>query len=87
MSSAKDKMDDAIAQRLENEEAERRLNEAFMITFNCDAGRKVLDYLVASTLHTVNGPSFESNALIHLEGQRFKVSEIRQRIKNGEDKV
>lgn len=68
------------------QEQERKLNEAFMLTFNCDAGRMALDYLVSKTLHTVCGQKFEANELAHLEGQRYIVAEIKMRVMKGENR-
>ena len=79
-----------IAKTIEQQEnlsqEEKLLNEAFVLTFNCKSGEKVLDYLVGKTLHLINGPEFNPNALAHYEGQRFIVAEIKRRILLGEQR-
>lgn len=66
---------------------EQKLNEAFALIFKGPTGELCMNYLVAKTLHMINGPNFDAGALAHLEGQRFIVADIRQRIINGENQT
>jgi hypothetical protein len=72
--------------RKRSREDEQRLNEAFAITFAGERGEFVLNYLKHVTLNAVAGPGVDPNHLMHLEGQRFVVGLIDQRIRYGRDK-
>lgn len=67
-------------------EVEQRINEAFALAFSGEAGDFVLDYLRRSTIERVNGPAVDTNALLHMEGQRFLVGVIQRRINYGKEK-
>lgn len=68
-------------------EVERKLNDAVAIAFSGQAGEKVLDYLTSITLHYVCGPEATDGQIRHLEGQRYLVSVIKNRIKHAEQKL
>jgi len=68
-------------------EEERALNQAFVAHFNDERGQRILDYLRSITIDSVCGPAVDDGHLRHLEGQRFIVGVIEQRIQNGRDKV
>lgn len=65
---------------------ERRLNEALALCFSGEAGATALAYLRAVTIESVGGPGISPDHLMHLEGQRFIVGLIEQRIRLGNDK-
>lgn len=87
MTQAKTKAEEMVKEMEERRDAERRLNEAFALIFKGPTGELVLNYLLAKTMNTVSGPHTEANALFHLEGQRFIMADIKQRIRNGEEKT
>jgi hypothetical protein len=70
--------------REEQELEEAKLNQAFALIFSGPTGELCLNYLVGKTLNRINGPDFNPNSLAHLEGQRFIVADIKQRILIGE---
>ena len=65
---------------------EHRLNEALALCFSGEAGAAALAYLRAVTIESVGGPGIRPDHLMHLEGQRFIVGLIEQRIRYGKDK-
>lgn len=64
-------------------EREREINLALASCFAGEAGRLALDYLRSITTNVASGPEISTNALLHLEGQRFIVGLISQRINLG----
>lgn len=48
--------------------------------FNTPTGKEVLRYLRSITIEMVNGPNVTTEELRHLEGQRYIVGLIEQRI-------
>jgi hypothetical protein len=64
---------------------ERELNTSFVRLFSSPEGEKVINYLNSITLSHVFGPTFDPNALIHKEGQRFIVGLMKQRIQLGKE--
>ena len=48
--------------------------------FNSPTGKEVLRYLRSITIEMVNGPNVSNEELRHLEGQRYIVGLIEQRI-------
>ena len=48
--------------------------------FNTPTGKEVLRYLRSVTIEMVNGPNVTTEELRHLEGQRYLVGLIEQRI-------
>lgn len=65
---------------------EQVLNDLCLEVFGKnELGRKVFDYLRSITTETAaSGDSFDSNRLWHLEGQRWLVGVLSQRIRAGE---
>lgn len=51
--------------------------------FESPTGKEVLRYLRSITIEMVNGPSVTTEELRHLEGQRYIVGLIEQRIAHG----
>ncbi|MEO2175463.1 MAG: hypothetical protein ABGY96_15335 [bacterium] len=64
-------------------EAEKKINKLLAGIFSGDNGQAALDYLRSITLNNVSGPGIEDHVLRHLEGQRFLVGIIIQRIDRG----
>lgn len=62
---------------------EKRLNDAFAACFREIHGQRALDYLRSLTLFNVTGPKATDAELRHLEGQRFLMALIEQRIQHG----
>ena len=50
--------------------------------FSTPTGKEVLRYLRSITIEMVNGPSVSTEELRHLEGQRYLVGLIEQRIQH-----
>lgn len=63
---------------------ERQINEACMIAFASASGQLVLQYLRQVTIESVGGPGIAPDHLMHLEGQRFIVGVLEQRVKLGQ---
>jgi len=51
--------------------------------FESPTGKEVLRYLRSITIEMVNGPNVTTEELRHLEGQRYIVALIEQRIAHG----
>lgn len=68
-------------------EIEYRLNEAFKILFRDELGQMVIDYLTSITINYVSGPEITDQQLRHLEGQRYLVSIMKQRMQHGKEKL
>ena len=66
---------------------ERRLNDAFASTFKGADGELVLAYLRNVTIQAIGGPGITPDHLMHLEGQRFAVALIEQRIQYGQQNL
>jgi len=62
---------------------ERELDAAFASTFASPAGEKVLAWLGSITFGRVMGPEASDGALRHLEGQRYVVQIIMERVNRG----
>ncbi len=67
-----------------SDEAEKRINEALALCFSGANGEFALKYLRSITIERVMGPNFDPNSLAHIEGQRFIVGIIEQRIKRAQ---
>ena len=61
-------------------EVEKELNELVASVFKDENGKRELAYLKSITTEAVAGSEITSNALFHLEGRRFLVGIIQQRI-------
>jgi hypothetical protein len=66
-----------------SEKLEDRINEAFDLIFRSEAGKLVLEYLESITIKRTAGPEVTDQHLRHLEGQRFLVGLMSQRIQKG----
>lgn len=62
---------------------EHRINGAFVDLFGGPNGTFVLNYLKSITINSVAGPEQSDSALRHLEGGRYIVGLISQRIELG----
>jgi hypothetical protein len=69
--------------RQRDAEYEAKLNMACAACFATGAGKMVLEYLRSITTNVASGPEISDRALMHLEGQRFLVGLISQRINLG----
>jgi hypothetical protein len=61
-------------------ETEKLLNQLVASVFKDDNGKQVLAYLKSITTEAVAGPNMSTNELFHLEGRRFLVAILQQRI-------
>ena len=61
-------------------ENEKLINQLIASVFKDDNGKQVLSYLKSITTEAVAGPNMSTNELFHLEGRRFLVAIIQQRI-------
>jgi hypothetical protein len=68
-----------------SDEAEDRINEALALCFSGANGEFALKYLRSISIERVMGPNFDPNSLAHIEGQRFLVGIIEQRIKRAKE--
>lgn len=68
-------------QRSEQEEA--RINLAVVTALGDKAGEAVIQYLRSITIEVVAGPKISEAELRHLEGMRFLVGVLSQRIQLG----
>jgi hypothetical protein len=64
-------------------EEEARLNVAAATLFGTAAGKEFMDYLRSISIERVSGPNIDDGHLRHLEGMRFIVAIISQRIAKG----
>lgn len=62
---------------------EMELNHAAAAAFGTPAGEQLLAWLKRITVNNVQGPAAPDSTLRHLEGQRFIVALIQQRIEHG----
>lgn len=69
--------------RLRSEEEERRINVLVAGVLGTQAGKELMDYLRSITTNVAAGPEISDRALMHLEGQRYLVGLLSQRIQNG----
>jgi len=58
----------------------KRINEVLAITFKGEVGKAALDYLRSISIERACGPHVGDGELRHLEGMRFIVGVISQRI-------
>lgn len=63
--------------------AEAEINMHFAALFTGPLGEKVLKILRKQTIEAVCGPFVTNDQLRHLEGQRFLVGQIEQRVRAG----
>ena len=61
-------------------ETEKLLNRLVASVFKGDDGKQVLAYLKSITTEAVAGPHMTTNELFHLEGRRFLVAILQNRI-------
>lgn len=64
-------------------EQERQINLSIVACLETPAGREVIAYLRSITTNVASGPEISDRALMHLEGQRFLVGLLSQRINLG----
>lgn len=60
-----------------------QISQNFAQIFESPTGKEVLRYLRSITIEMVNGPNVTTEELRHLEGQRYIVGLIEQRIAHG----
>ena len=65
-------------------EIEKELNELIASVFKDENGKRALAYLKSITTEAVAGSKISTNELFHLEGMRFLVAIIQQRIRASE---
>jgi len=61
-------------------EVDTQISQNVAEIFNTPTGKEVLRYLRSVTIEMVNGPNVTNEELRHLEGQRYIVGLIEQRI-------
>lgn len=64
-------------------ETDAQISQNFAQIFESPTGKEVLRYLRSITIEMVNGPNVTTEELRHLEGQRYIVGLIEQRIAHG----
>ncbi len=62
------------------QEKDREISENIATLFNSVTGKAVLQYLRSITIEMVNGPNVTTEELRHMEGQRYIVGLIENRI-------
>lgn len=65
---------------LRSVEEQKRINEVLAIAFRGESGKAALDYLRSISIERVCGPFATDAELRHLEGMRFVVGVISQRV-------
>ena len=60
-----------------------QISQNFVHLFETPTGKEVLRYLRSITIEMVNGPNVTTEELRHLEGQRYIVGLIEQRVAHG----
>jgi len=68
-------------------EVEKKLNQLTASVFKGDDGKQVLAYLKSITMEAVAGPNITQNELFHLEGKRYLVAILIQRINKHNNEV
>ena len=63
-----------------SKELDTQVSQNVAEVFNSPTGKEVLRYLRSITIEMVNGPNVSNEELRHLEGQRYIVGLIEQRI-------
>lgn len=63
-----------------NAEADTVISQNIAQVFSSPTGAEVLKYLRSITIEMVNGPNVTTDELRHIEGQRYLVGLIEQRI-------
>ena len=63
-----------------SKELDTQISQNMAEIFNTPTGKEVLRYLRSVTIEMVNGPNVSTEELRHLEGQRYIVGLIEQRI-------
>jgi hypothetical protein len=69
--------------RARDADYETRLNLAVAACFGTPAGKLVFEHLKSITTNVASGPEITDRALMHLEGQRYLVGLLSQRINLG----
>lgn len=64
-------------------EKEKELNQLVAQVLSTDSGKEVLRYLRSITIEMVNGPNVSTEELRHIEGQRYIVGLLEQRVAHG----
>lgn len=64
-------------------ERDRQISMMVAEIFSTPTGKEVLKYFRSMTIEMVNGPNVSTEELRHLEGQRYFVALIEQRIAHG----
>jgi hypothetical protein len=64
-------------------ELDSQISKNISVLFESPTGKEVLRYLRSITIEMVNGPNVTTEELRHIEGQRYIVGLIEQRIAHG----
>ncbi len=67
-----------------NKEVATDDDRTFASVFNGNKGKAAIEYLEKITNNSLANPNSSSNVLWHLEGQRYLLSVIKQKIKRGQ---
>jgi len=62
---------------------DQNISQTVAEVFSSPSGQAVLNYLKSITINMVHGPDVSTESLRHIEGQRFIVGMIEQRISHG----
>ena len=68
-------------------EVEKELNQLVATVFKGNDGERLLAYLKSITTEAVAGPNITQNELFHLEGKRYLVAILLQRINKHNNEV
>ena len=66
-----------------SKELDEQISQNVAQIFSTPTGAEVLRYFRSITIEMVNGPNVSDHELRHLEGQRYFVAQIEQRIAHG----
>ena len=65
---------------------ERQINECFAIAFRGEVGQRTIAYLRSISVNRAHEPGTDPDVIVQMEGARWLMGVIEQRIKDGEDK-
>jgi len=72
-----------LQNKTSNKAESKEIDQIFTSVFNQVNGKKVIEYLESITINSVCSPQATDSTLWHLEGQRYLLHIIKNKIKRG----
>ena len=69
----------------DNKQQIAELDRIFAAVFSDPDGKKILDYFDSIVMNITINPTADSRVLWHLEGQRYMLQQIKNRIRRGKE--